>query len=56
MLAEAGEIARPGAAGIDAGRDRARAGEIVGVDAERGAAPIDMGVEVDEAGRDDPVR
>ena len=30
--------------------------EAVGVDAERGAAPIDMAVQVDEAGRDDAAR
>ena len=56
MLAEAGEVAGPGAAGIDRGRDAAVAAERVGIDAERGPAPIDMGVEVDQAGRDDEAR
>ena len=31
----------------------AGAAEFLGIDAERGAAPIDMGVKVDEPGRDD---
>ena len=56
MLAEAGEVAGPGAAGVDRGGDAAVAAELVGVDAERGAAPIDMGVQVDQAGRDDEAR
>ena len=56
MLAEAGEVAGPGAAGVDRGGDAAGAAELLGVDAERGAAPIDMGVQVDQAGRDDEAR
>ena len=56
VLAEAGEIAGPSAAGVDAGRDRAAAGEVLGVDAERRASPIDVGVQIDEAGRDDEAR
>src|SRR5882757_2314289 len=42
VLAEACEITRPGAAGIDRGGDAGGAAELLGVDAERGAAPIDM--------------
>ena len=53
VLAEAGEIAGPGAAGVDRSGDAAGAAEFLRVDAERGAAPIDMGVQVDQAGRDD---
>ena len=53
MLAEAVEIARAGAAGIDRRGDAGGAAEFLGIDAERGAAPIHMGVQVDEARRDD---
>ena len=49
VLAESRQVARPGAAGVDRGRDAAQAAELLGVDAERSAAPIDMGVEVDDA-------
>ena len=56
VLAEAGEVAGPGAAGIDRRGHAGRAAELLGVDAERGAAPIDMGVQVDQAGRDDVAR
>src|SRR5579883_749832 len=47
------EIAGPGAAGIDEGGGAAAPGQRRRVDAERGPAPIDMGVEVDEAWSDD---
>ena len=53
VLAEAEEVAGPGAAGIDRGGHAARPGEVVGIDAERGSAPIDVGMEVDEAGHHD---
>jgi hypothetical protein len=53
MLAEAVEVAGAGAAGVDHRGDAALPCELVGVDPERGAAPIDVGVEVDQAGRDD---
>jgi hypothetical protein len=53
MLAEAGEIAGAGAAGIDGGGDARGAAKFLGVDAERGAAPIDVGVQVDQPRRDD---
>ena len=53
MLAEAREIAGAGAAGIDRGGDAGGAAEFLGVDAERGAAPIDMGMQIDQPRRDD---
>jgi hypothetical protein len=56
VLAEPCEIAGARAAGIDRGGDARGAAELLGVDAERGAAPIDMGVQIDQAGRDDGAR
>ena len=56
VLAEAREIARAGAAGVDRGGDAGGAAELLGVDAERGAAPIDVGVQIDQARRDDVAR
>ena len=56
VLAEPGEIAGPRAAGVDAGRNGAAAREILGVNAERRASPINVRVQVDEAGRDDEAR
>src|SRR5262249_47462753 len=53
MLAEARKIAGPGAAGIDGGGDAGGAAKFLGVDAERSAAPIDMGMQVDQPGGDD---
>jgi hypothetical protein len=53
MPAEAREVAGPGATGVDAGGDRAHPREFLGVDAERGAAPVDMGVQVDQPRRHD---
>ena len=53
MLAKAMEVARPRAARIDEGRDPAGPCQQLGLDAERGAAPIDVRMQVDEAGRDD---
>ncbi len=47
-IAEAGEIARPGAAGIDQRRHRASARKGLRIDAERRAARIDMGMQVDQ--------
>jgi hypothetical protein len=55
MPAEAGKIARTGAAGIDRGRHPGGATELLRVDAERSAAPVDMGVEIDQSRRDDGV-
>ena len=56
VLAEAGEVAGAGAAGVDRGGDAGGAAELLRVDAERGAAPVDMRVQVDEARRDDLAR
>ncbi len=56
VLAKAREIAGPGAASVDEGRDAAGARHQLGLDAERGAAPVDMRVQVDQAGRDDLTR
>ena len=56
VLAEAGEIARPGAAGVDAGGDGALPPVVLGVDPERSAAPVDMRVQIDQPGRDDLAR
>src|ERR1700692_859660 len=53
MAAEAEEIARAGAARIDKGGGAAALRDQRGIDAERGAAPIDMSVQVDQPGRDD---
>ena len=53
VLAEAREVARPRAAGVDRGGDAGGAAEILRVDAERGAAPVHVRVQVDQAGRDD---
>ncbi|GMO90059.1 hypothetical protein BwSH17_77590 [Bradyrhizobium ottawaense] len=56
MLAEAGEIAGSGAASVDRRGDAGEAAELLGIDAERGAAPIDMGVEIDQPRRHDELR
>ncbi len=56
MAAKAEEIAGAGTAGVDEGGGAALGGEAVGIDAERGAAPIDVAVQIDEAGRDDAAR
>ena len=53
VLAEAREITRAGAAGVDRRGDAGGAAELLGVDAERGAAPIDVGVQIDQTGGDD---
>ena len=52
-LRKPGKLPAPGAARVDEGGDAAGPRHDVGIDAERGAAPVDVGVEVDEAGRDD---
>ena len=54
VLAEAGEIACAGAAGVDEGRRAAAPRDRLGVDAQRGAAPVDVRVQVDQPRRDDP--
>src|SRR6478752_6985767 len=53
MPAEAIEISGTGTAGIDE-RGAAAAREDQRVDTQRRPAPIDMSVQVDQAGRDDP--
>src|ERR1700680_1301609 len=53
MLAEAAEVAGPGAARVDRRGHPALPRELVRIDAERGAAPIDVGVQVDEPRHDD---
>lgn len=56
VAAEAKEIAGACAARIDEGGGAALGGKPVGIDAERGAAPIDVAVQVDQAWRDDAPR
>ena len=53
VLAETGEVTWPRAAGVDRCRHAGGAAELLRVDAERGAAPVDVGVQVDEARGDD---
>jgi len=56
VLAKPCEIARAGAAGVDRRGDAGSAAEFFGIDTERGAAPIDVGVQIDQAGSDDVTR
>src|SRR5207248_644724 len=51
-LAEAGQGVGAAGAPVHPGRDAAAAGERVGADAPEGHAPIDVGVQVDQAGDD----
>src|SRR5262249_60462631 len=53
MFAESRKVTGPRATGIDRSSDAGTAAKIFGVDAERGAAPVDVGVQVDEARGDD---
>ena len=53
---ETREGACAGGAGVDEGRGAARAGDALGLDAEVGCTPIDMRVNVDQAGSDDLAR
>ena len=53
VAAKARKISRPGTAGVDAGGHPAGPAELFGVDAERRAAPVHMGVQVDQPRRDD---
>ena len=53
VFAESRKVAGPGTTGIDRSGDARAAAKIFGVDAERGAAPVDVGVQVDEARGDD---
>ncbi len=56
VLAEAGEIPRAGTAGVDRRGDAGGAAKFLGIDAERGAAPIDVGVQIDQPRCDDEPR
>jgi hypothetical protein len=53
VLAKAHPVAGAGRAGIDGRRDAAPPAELLRIDAERGAAPINVGVQVDEPRRHD---
>ena len=53
---EAGKIAGPRRAGVDERRRAAAPRDRLGLDADRRAAPIDVRVQVDHAGRDDRAR
>ena len=52
MLEKPGIVARTGAAGVDQ-RRAAAAREYQRIDAQRSAAPVDVGVKIDQTGRDD---
>jgi hypothetical protein len=57
MAAKTVEIAGPGAAGIDKSRRSAPPRHFGRIDTERGSAPIDMGMEIDQPGyHEEPVR
>src|SRR5262249_8915010 len=53
VLAESRKVAGPGAAGIDRGGHARPAAEILRVDAERGAAPVHVGMQIDQSRGDD---
>ena len=55
MLEKAEIVARPRAAGVDQRRATA-ASQSQGIDAQRGAAPIDVGMQIDQARRHDQAR
>jgi hypothetical protein len=52
VAAKAVEIAGTGTAGIDEGRRSTALGHFGGIDTERGAAPVDMRVKIDQPGDD----
>jgi hypothetical protein len=56
VLAKTRKITRAGATGVDRRGDAGGTTKLLGVDAERGAAPIDVGVQIDQAGGDDVAR
>ena len=56
VLAEAVEVAGACAAGIDEGRDAAGARDQLGLDTQRGTAPVDVRVQVDQTRRHDLAR
>jgi len=53
VAAESRKVAGAGASRIDQGGGAAASRDGGGVDPDRGAAPIDVSVEVDQAGRDE---
>ncbi len=53
-FSETEKIARAGAARIDECGGAAAPGYSIGIDAERSAAPIDVGVQIDQSRGDDP--
>ena len=55
-VAEAREVEGAGGADVEPGGDAGARGDRVGLDAPVGGAPVDVGVQVDEAGRDDAGR
>jgi hypothetical protein len=56
VLAEAREITRAGAAGVDRRGDAGGAAKLLGIDADRSAAPINMGMQIDKPRCDDVTR
>ena len=52
VAAEAGEVVGAGAADVEPGGDAGAGGDRIGVDAPVGRAPVDVGVEIDQARRD----
>ncbi len=56
VLAEAREVAGAGTARIDRGRHAGDAAKLVGADAERRAAPVNVRVQIDQARGDDVFR
>src|SRR5690554_4714773 len=56
MPAETEKVARTGAARVNEGGGTAARCQLVGTDAKRRAAPIDVAVQVDQARRDEAVR
>ena len=53
VAAESGKVAGAGAAGIDQGGGAAAPRDRGSIDPDRGAAPIDVGVQIDQPGRDE---
>src|SRR5258708_8809181 len=56
VLAEAREITRAGTAGVDRRGDAGGAAKLLGIDADRSAAPINVGMQIDKARGDDVTR
>ena len=53
MAAKSGKVAGTGASGIDQGGRAAASGDGGSIDADRSAAPIDVGMKIDQPGRDE---